>query len=218
MAALSSDQQVETIALYQNGLSARQVAEHFQVSIGAVYYVLRHKNIDRRLIKESNQILYEAKPLSYVLKENLSRQEQDLKLAAVMLYWAEGYKISKSTIDFANSDPAMAALFIRFLRQICGVDESKIRCSLYCYEGQNIEELTDFWSKLLSVSEDRFTKPYIKIGDSGVRGPRMIHGLVHVRYCDKKLLQQLLRWIEEYQHISVGGGVGQSHGTVNPAT
>ncbi len=110
-----------------------------------------------------------------------------------------------NTIDFANSDPGMAVIFIKFLRDICGVTEDRIRCSLYCYEGQDIPALTTFWSTLLDVPENRFTKPYIKKGDTGVRGPRMIHGLVHVRYCDKKLLSQVLQWIQEYCAKCVGG-------------
>lgn len=207
MAALSPEQQKEAIALYQSGLSARQVAQNLSVGIDAVFYALRRHGVPRRSIAESNKILFDAKPLSYRVKERLNREEEDLKLAACMLYWAEGYKVGKSTVDFANSDPAMAVLFIRFLREICGVDECKIRCYVYSYEGQDIGELTNFWSTLLSVSKENFTKPYIKASDSGIRGERMVHGLVHVRYCDKKLLQQLLRWIEEYQHIGVGGGV-----------
>lgn len=126
-----------------------------------------------------------------------------------MLYWAEGYKAGKQTaIDFANSDPDMAAVFVRFLREICGVESKKVRCSLYCYEGQDIDALTAYWSRLLGVPLPQFTKPYIKRAAApGPRGPRMTHGLVHVRYCDKKLLRQILDWIDEYRRESVGGGV-----------
>lgn len=156
---------------------------------------------------ESNRLRFESKPLSYGIKTLLTREEEDLKLAAVMLYWAEGYKVGKGTIDFANSDPAMAVLFRTFLARICNVDESRLRCALYCYEGQDVPLIMEYWSKLLQVPKAQFTKTYIKKGDPGVRGPRMIHGLVHVRYCDTKLLRQILAWISEYQQKCVGGGV-----------
>lgn len=188
MATLSVDQQHEAAQLYLSGKSARQVSEYFNVGIGSVYYALRRQSIPRRTSQESNTLIYKAKPLSFKVKEKLTAEEEKLKIAACMLYWAEGYKVGKTTIDFANSDPAMASIFIKFLRKICNVTEERIRCSLYCYEGQDISSLTSFWSHLLEVHESQFTKPYIKQKDPGVRGARMIHGLVHIRYCDKKLL------------------------------
>lgn len=205
--ALNPSEQLETISLYGSGKSMQQVADHFQVSIDAVVYTLRKHSIPRRTPAQSNALRFEAKKCSYQLKENLTPEEEHLKLAAVMLYWAEGYKVGKWTIDFANSDPRMAYLFIRFLKEICGVSIRRIRCSLYCYVGQDVARLTDFWSDLLGIPVSQFTKPYIKEAKPGPRGPRMKLGLVHIRYCDKKLLRQILGWIDEYARKCVDGGV-----------
>lgn len=207
MGRLSVSDKEKAIHLYQSGLSAQQVADFLHVGIKGIYTLLRRKTVPRRTPQESNRIRFEANPLSYSIKSNLTPAEEELKLAAVMLYWAEGYKVGKGSIDFANSDPDMALIFIKFLREICGVDESKIRAALYCYEGQDVPAITTFWSTLLFIPENKFTKPYIKAAAPSTRGPRMIHGLVHVRYCDKKLLRQLLRWIDEYSRKCVGDGV-----------
>ncbi len=208
MAALSLEQQLEAIDLYKSGLSAARVAQHFGVKIDAVFYTLRRHKVERRSIQETNRIRYEGEPLSFEIKTSLTDEEEALKLAAVMLYWAEGHKLSKGRIDFANSDPAMALIFKRFLSEICNIDETKIRCALYCYEGQDIDGIRTFWSTLLHVPQEQFTKPYIKQSAPGPQGPRMVHGLVHVRYCDKKLLRLLLEWIDEYQKkLCVGGRV-----------
>lgn len=200
VAALTTPQQRKAAALYKSGLSTQQVADHFGVSLDAAFYALRRQKVPRRTIQESNRLRFESKPLSYKINSNLSPQETHLKMAAIMLYWAEGYKVSKCTVDFANSDPAMALIFIKFLRQVCGVDEKRLRGHIYCYEGQNVEAITNYWSKLLAIPRNQFIKPYIKKAAAlGPRGPRMIHGLVHVCYSDKKLLRQLLSWIAEYQ-------------------
>lgn len=206
-AALTRNQQQKAAQLYRNGLSAQQVARHLGVSLDAIYYALRRLNTPRRTAKETNSIRFEAKPLSYDLKSRLNTQEERLRLAAVMLYWAEGYKAGRQqTIDFANSDPAMALLFKRFLSRICRVNEERVRGHLYCYEGQDVKALTRYWSKLLAIPEKQFTKPYIKKAVlPGPRGARMIHGLVHIVYCDKKLLRQILKWIAEYRQECVGG-------------
>ena len=200
-AALSPKQQQEAAKLYRDGLSAQQVADHFKMSLDASYYALRRQKVPRRTARETNRIRFEAKPLSYNLKTKLSKIEERLKEAAVMLYWAEGYKVSFHSIDFANSDPRMALIFRRFLSEICHVDEKRIRGHLYCYEGQDVKALTRYWSQLLSIPEKQFIKPYIKkAAIQGPRGPRMLHGLVHIVYCDTKLLRQILTWIEEYSH------------------
>jgi hypothetical protein len=209
MAALTRDQQQEAASLYLSGLSVQQVADNFGISLNAAFYALRKQDIPRRSISESNRIRFENKPLSYKIKTGLSPEEHELKLAAIMLYWAEGYKVGKmNTVDFANSDPAMVVIFRRFLLEICGVDETRLRFHLYCYPDQDIESLHKFWSELLNIPLSQFVKPYIsKTTSPGVRGSRMIHGLAHIVYCDRKLLRQILSWIDEYSQKCVGGGV-----------
>lgn len=203
--ALSPDQQHSAISLYEGGMSAPMLAQYFAVSIDAIYYTLRHNNVPRRSPSQNSQIRFAAKPLSYELKEDLAEEDLRLKVAGVMLYWAEGYKAGERQVDFCNSDPDMMQLFRKFLSDICRVDETRLRAFIYCYEGQDIEALTSFWSERISIPREQFTKPYIKKqATPGPQGPRMIHGLVHIRYCDKKLLQQILSWIDEYRVECVG--------------
>jgi len=198
VATLSPGEQREAARRYQGGMSAQQVADSFGIKIDAVYYALRRLQVSRRTAAETNQIRFEAKPLSFKLKTRLTPREKRLKLAALMLYWAEGYKAGTQMVDFANSDPGVALIFKKFLSEICQVDERRIRGHIYCYEGQNVVELTRYWSQLLSIPETQFIKPYVKkAAVPGPRGPRMIHGLVHVCYSDKKLLRQILAWIGE---------------------
>jgi hypothetical protein len=200
-ATLSPKQQQKVAILYRNGLSAQQVADYFGVSIHATYYTLRKLEIPRRSAQETNSIRFEAKPPSYNLKTGLAKEEERLKIAAVMLYWAEGYKVGRGTVDFANSDPDMVSIFWKFLSEICRVDRKRVRLHLYAYGGQDIESLMKFWCKLLKLPQHHFTKPYIKKAaiTLGQRGPRMIHGLIHICYSDTKLLEQILKWIDEYQ-------------------
>lgn len=204
-AALTEKQQRAAARLYTKGFSAKQVADHFGISIDASYYTLRKLKVPRRSTKETNKIRFEAKPLSYALKTNLNRREKQLKVTAVMLYWAEGYKAGNGSVDFANSDPDMVLIFWKFLSEICGVSKNRVRLHLYAYAGQDVSGLKRFWANLLGLSEEAFVKPYIKKAQTpGPRGPRMIHGLVHVRYSDKKLFEQIIAWIDEYRMEMVG--------------
>ncbi len=173
------------------------IAKHYGVSIDAVVYFMRKHEVKRRSARESALALFERKPFSYHVKENLSREEQILKAAAVMLYWAEGSKSAKyAAVDFANSDPDMIKIFVKFLRTICRVDENRIRIYLYCYANQNVNELKRYWSRITEIPIRQFTQPYVR-QDYQENGRKMKHGMIHVRYADKKLLEQMKSWIHE---------------------
>ena len=116
-----------------------------------------------------------------------------------MLYWAEGTKSEKfESVDFANSDPKMILVFINFLRKIFSVNENRLRIYVYCHSNQNVEEIKKFWSDLTSIPLTQFSKPYIK-QDSQKNGRIMPHGLIHLRYNDKKLYLEIIKMIEGYK-------------------
>ena len=124
-------------------------------------------------------------------------------MIGAMLYWGEGYKGSHESpaglVDFANSDPEMIQMFLKFLRAVFYLDESKFRVYLYCHSNQNLKDIMDFWSNLTSIPITQFSKPYIK-KDFGSKRV-MSHGLVHIRYYDKKLLLEIKKMIDSYKFI-----------------
>lgn len=178
-------------------LSMREIAQKLGVSIDAVVYFMRKNKIPRRSLSETSAILFKNKKLSFQEKKKLPITEEKLKLTGLVLYWSEGYKTAKSSgVDFANSDPDMVYIFVKFLRTIYKVDEKRFRVLLYCYENQNIQSLIKFWSKLTGVSEKQFSKPYIR-KDFKESDRKMKYGMVHIRYADKKLFLSIMKSIEE---------------------
>ncbi len=178
----------------------KTIALELGVSIDAVCYFMRHNNLARRSVSENESIKLERKPLSYKLRQVSGMAERNLKLAGAMLYWAEGYKTNKSKgIDFANADFMMVETFVKFLREICGVDEERLRVLLYCYSNQNINNLIDFWSKLTKIPRSQFSKPYVRADYRKEKEGKMKCGMVHIRYADKRLLGQIMDWIKEFK-------------------
>ena len=100
-------------------------------------------------------------------------------------------------MDFANSDSSMIFIFLKFLREVCGVNEDKLRIYLYCYSNQNIDKIRRYWSRLLKVPIKQFSKPYVRKDFRLDKAGKMPYGLVHIRYYDKKLLHLIRGWIEE---------------------
>jgi len=186
---------------YKEFYSAREIAQRLNVSIDAVYYFMKKYNLERRNFREVNGITFSKKPLSFFPKGKLSTLEERLKLTGVMLYWCEGRKGSKGheMIDFVNSDPEMIGIFMKFLRTICGVKESKLRVLLYCYNNQNIESLLKFWNKITKIPINQFSKPYVRIDFNINKQNKMPYGLIHVRYADKKLFLLMKDWLNIFK-------------------
>lgn len=185
---------------HAEGLSTIEIAKKLHVSVWAVLGFMRRSKIARRTFKEANSLNFDKKPLSFLLKKKLRPAQEKLKMAGVFLYWGEGAKLrgGNCMVDFANSNPLMIRVFMRFLREICGVNEKRLRVYLYCYSNQSIETLLNYWYKITSIPLNQFTKPYIRKDFSLDKKGVMEYGMIHVRYADKKLLIQIDNWIKEY--------------------
>lgn len=207
MATLNNDYLPKLKKLYyEDKLSMEAIASSFGVSTDAVSYFMRKHSLVRRTASENEVIKFARKPLSYTLRTPKNESDRNLKIAGAILYWAEGYKTEKSKgIDFANADPMMVKVFVRFLREICGVDSRKMRVLLYCYSNQNVEKLIDFWSKMTRIPRSQFTKPYVRKDFREEQKGKMRYGMVHIRYSDKKLLAQVMQWIQEFKEKNCVG-------------
>jgi hypothetical protein len=185
--------------LYSSGLNMRQIGEKTGYPLNAVVYAMRHHNITRRDRSATAANNFTQKEPSFLIPKKLTSEQAKLKLLGTALYWAEGYKTEKSKgIDFCNSDSAMVVLFLRFLREVCHINEQRIKVLLYSHDESLIYEQRLYWSNLLEIPEANFSKPYIAKSNTALeKNRKMKYGLVHLRYMDKKLLFVVLRWIEE---------------------
>ncbi|MDD5738317.1 MAG: hypothetical protein PHY72_00085 [Candidatus Pacebacteria bacterium] len=189
----------------EKGFSAQEVGQFFGRSVSSVYDFMRKYGIERRPIAQTNNFIFERKQLSFNIKKNLSKKEEKLKVAGIMLYWAEGGKEvyrdgqrRATSVNFANSDPEMVKIFLRFLREICGISEQRLRVHLYCYTNQDIDYLKKYWQETTNIPLTQFIKPYVRENFSENKKHKMEHGLVHIVYSDKKLFLKIMDWINEY--------------------
>lgn len=185
---------------YKDRLSTIEISRKINVTPWVVLKFMRRMNLPRRTFKEANAVTFKKKPLSFSVKNNLSFKEKQLKLAGIMIYWAEGSKGSGDhcTVDFCNSEPEMIQLFLKFLREICRVDEKRLRVLLYCYADQDIRSIKRYWQKTTKIPLKQFIKPYIRKDFLLKKSGKMKYGLVHIRYSDKKLLYKIQDWIKTY--------------------
>lgn len=177
--------------------SAREISHEMNIPIDFVYRILKKNNISRRSTTEQNKIRFERKKPSFTVKES-DMEDSVLFIGGVLLYWCEGAQWEGgNVVDFANSNTEMILLFLLFLRRICHVDEKRIRCYLYCYSNQDIPSLIDYWSHVMAIPREQFSKPYVRCDFDEKKTGKMPNGLIHVRYSDKKLLLALKGWIQD---------------------
>ncbi len=133
--------------LYWDGRqSVPEIAKAEKLNPQNLYELMRKYGIERRTRTESNYVTNKDKP-KFQLRQDLTSEQERLRIAGLMLYWAEGAK-GRHSVDLANADPKVISVFLRFLREVCGVAELRLRVYLFIYEGQDPEPIRQYWSRL----------------------------------------------------------------------
>jgi len=182
-------------------LSEVQVAARLSIAPKHVRRVLNRHKIIRRTRSEAIRYVYITKfnKKPFNLRKSLNKKEQMLKLAGVMLYWGEGSKKGNS-VALANSDPLMVSVFMKFLRDICGIDNERVRATIHYYGDHDPRELLSYWSRITRIPAAQFYKPFLHADTKGTYKKKSQYGTISVQYSDKKLLQLINGWIQEYQN------------------
>ena len=124
--------------------------------------------------------------------------KRDIFLVGIILYWTEGYKRpiihnSKTRtyhpVSLTNADPEKIKLFLRFLRETCGVTEQKITADLRLAEHQNEGHTLEFWRKTTNLSSSNFRKIYKTKSN-------LPYGTIQIRVNDTGLFHKIMGWIE----------------------
>lgn len=153
--------------------------------------------------ERANQIRYHSK------KEVRELIKNPLFLAGISLYWAEGYtKGAEGSrwkgVDFANSDPGLIKIMMKFFRKVCKVKDKRIRIQLMAHPNVNTKKAIHFWSNLTDIPANQFTKTCYKISKRSKRkrNPKsLIYGTIHIRIYDVKLFFRIIGWIDGIKSI-----------------
>ncbi len=181
-------------------LSMVQIANKLGLPPSAVRYWLDKNKIPRRSRAEATNSWYFTKfnKRPFRLKTHLSNREENLKTAGIMLYWGEGAK-TENVVKFTNSDPAMILIFLKFMREICGIHEERLKALIHLYPDHNENELKSFWMKTTGIPKEHFYKSYIHEGKKGTYKNKSQWGTLVINYSDRRLLKLIMEWIEKYK-------------------
>jgi transcriptional regulator with XRE-family HTH domain len=132
-----------------------------------------------------------------------AREGRLLHVVGCMLYWAEGAKSRRNTLQFANSDEVMMTLFVRFLREELAVADEKLKIQIHCYAQDEAEvtRIETYWLDMLHLPRTALYPTQVLVG-SNKRRNRLTNGVCSVRVSSTELLMHILGAIQEYGNFT----------------
>ena len=120
-----------------------------------------------------------------------------LKCIGAALYWAEGYTASRNSVIFANTDPVMIKLMMRFFRKICGVRKRKFRGKINIHPHLDVAHAEHYWSEISGIPLKQFNKPLLAISRAS-KGKRdtLPNGTFRIIVNDVACCSKIKGWIE----------------------
>lgn len=176
-------QHKKAILLRKKGYSYSEIAAVINVSQASLSLWLRNVELtqlqmDNLLLKRKNGQAKGAKRRRDVREQqqktiietaaqeidNLSKKE--LFLLGTVAYWCEGSKQKAHNVSqcvvFANSDPFLIKLFIKWLKEICLIKKNDIKYSLHIHETGDTKRAIEYWCKTLNITTTELGRPILK--------------------------------------------------------
>ena len=132
-------------------------------------------------------------------KEIKSVSKNNLKFIGSALYWAEGGTKNRHCLRFANSNPKIIKVIIKFFREICNIQDEKIKARIHLYPSIDQQKATTYWKTITGLSKNNFHPPQTQISRSSKRKrPRntLPYGTLHLTVCSTQLACQVKGWIK----------------------
>jgi transcriptional regulator with XRE-family HTH domain len=121
--------------------------------------------------------------------------DRDLLMLALGLYAGEGSK-SDGSVVFANSDPVLVVVFLRWLRTQLEVDESRLRLRVYLHADLDLDAAQQHWTAVTGIPVEQFNQPYRPIASATRRTNRHDFGCVAVVVHSKVMHRRVMALIE----------------------
>ena len=193
----------DIIASYKKGSSVNEIAAMFSISTRKIRKLLSACHVNLRDHKEASYIKNNKNGDPFDILADLTPEEEHLKAMALGLYLTEGNTKNKNSIRFTNSNPALVKIFVKFLKVICGVENSKIKSSLIVYPDVSPKATKEYWARFLDIPESVFTKTTVLKNRNGASAKRHSElGTITLYVHNTKLLGIIKDWAREYAHVA----------------
>ncbi len=184
----------QLIKLYQKeGKSMQQIADLYHCSLNRVQYWIGKYKIRTRNRSEALYLKNNPHGDPFALKQSFTKSDFVLLGLGLGLWWGEGSKLHKGTVRLGNTDPRLIKKFVRFLTEILGVENNRIRFGLQVFSDMDPLVVKKYWMNLLNISENQML-PSVVVTQSGKIGSyrkKSLYGVLTI-YCSNTKLRLLL--------------------------
>ncbi|MFC1710458.1 hypothetical protein ACFL0F_02260 [Patescibacteria group bacterium] len=182
---MKPDLKVKAIMLREEGLSYSEIRNKVPVSKSSLSLWLRDVQLtstQKGRLKDKIRAVqpYGAKAQKRIRiersKKIIEKAKQDIGKInkkqlfhlGIVLYWAEGSKQRENNpsqrVAFANSDPRMISLFLKWLRDCLDVAVGDISLDLYLHSNNlsRETEIIKYWANKTKLPKNKFSRIYYK--------------------------------------------------------
>ena len=170
--------------LRKQGNTFREISKITHTPLSTVYLWTKHINLTKQqqdqIDRKHHQAFAEGRKKA-LQKQRQKRQKEmiqnlrkgesligkvnhrELLLIGAALYWCEGFK-RDTRLGFANSDPKMIQLFLKWLVEIGQVNPKDIRLRVganISYKN-SIEAIQQKWAQVTGIPINQFQKPFFQ--------------------------------------------------------
>ena len=184
-----------------------EVASRLRTTHATVFYWLKKFGIPRRSWSDSAYVKLNPYGDPFAIPTRFSRRQRELLMAGILLHWAEGAK-GRSRARLVNLDHRMLQIFLRFLREVCHIDENRLSLYVRVHQRFSLTAAQRHWVRLLRLPTAQvFVYPHTD-QRSHVKKRWSPYGIATLEFHSTKLKQWLDRVTEQYiaRQLSDRGG------------
>ncbi|HQT82965.1 MAG TPA: hypothetical protein PLW99_02345, partial [Candidatus Paceibacterota bacterium] len=112
----------------------------------------------RRLVRLANERVRRRVYFEDAVNRIRNVSENDLFFLGTALYWGEGSKTKRGTVDFTNADPRSIQVMMRYFREVCGVSDKKFRGHVILHPHLDARKAERYWSRISGIPLNQFHK------------------------------------------------------------
>lgn len=205
---------IEALHLRKSGKSYQEIKELLSVPKSTLSDWLRDTSWSSKIkrilaSKAKKQNTIRLHELNKIRKDHLARLYREARkeakeefehfkfhptfITGMAIYWGEGDKATKHVVRVANIDPLMIRLFVKFLREVCGVSKEKIRAHVLIYPDLDPIECRKFWINKSGLSASNFNKCVVIKGRHKTR--RVPYGVCNIGVSSAYLKEKIFLWL-----------------------
>lgn len=135
------------------------------------------------------------KAVTEIRNKNLSKN--DLFFLGAALYWGEGSKTSRGTVDFTNADPRSIQIMMKYFKEICDVPNEKFRGHVILHPHLDSAKAEQYWSRISGIPRTQFHKTSMQHNKASQNKKDSLPlGTFSIGVYDTVLYLQIMGWME----------------------